>query len=281
MSHNSDYCAPGVIDKKHACFSLASLKRMAQAINKRNAKAKRGVRRIPVNTNKELLVKNITPHLADQCSTQLCWISHPIISSIENDEIVKRTFKESQPTDSDRLRTSKLQAIMKQFEEKYHDFVFFGPVPLNFKSFSTELNNIQIRKLYKNGIRHIGVIFNTKPIPHNGEHWICAHIHLDSNMPIISYFDSYAFPPPKEIIEFLDSVEYKIANMIPKKTLHPIRKINVYQHQQRGDECGVYCMYFILESVKGRSFEDITSKIVRDNQMKMKRDIYMLPKSAH
>ena len=252
---------------------------MAKAINSRNVILGRHVQKIPLHATKAKLIEHITPHLADQCNTQLCWKTHPTITSLRDSEIEKFTFREEQPEESDRLKTFKLQSVMKQYERKYPDFVFFGPVPLNFKDFSIEVNHIQLRKLYNRGVRHVGVIFNTKPIPHKGEHWICAHIHL-SEKPTISYFDSYALAPPKEIVAFFDSVEEQLKHIIPRKILDPERQINIHQHQQSGNECGVYCMYFIIERVKGRSFKDITSNIMRDTQMKAKRSEYMLPESA-
>ena len=48
-------------------------------------------------------------------------------------------------------------------------------------------------------------------------------------------------------------------------------KINNIRHQYKGSECGVYCLNFIVEQLKNKSFEKVTRKIVDDDKMLKRR----------
>ena len=70
------------------------------------------------------------------------------------------------------LRTSNINKALKKYEKAHPDFVFFGPVPINFSEIVTELNGLNLSRLYKNGIRSIGIIFNMDPHTQGGSHWV-------------------------------------------------------------------------------------------------------------
>ena len=75
-----------------------------------------------------------------------------------------------------------------------------------------------------------------------GTHWVLCSL-LDPTTAI--YYDSYAFPPPSHIEEFL-----------LKSRKHVIR--NNVQHQDiKSVTCGYFCIYVAKELIKGRKFIDI------------------------
>ena len=56
--------------------------------------------------------------------------------------------------------------VMNQYEKKYKGFKFFGAVPMDFASLKQlEIANVDYNKLYENGIRKLGIVFNLVPYP--------------------------------------------------------------------------------------------------------------------
>ena len=49
------------------------------------------------------------------------------------------------------------------------------------------------------------------------------------------------------------------------------------QHQYGNSECGVYSINFILRLLKGKSFEDITKKLIPDKMMTDYRSFLFRP----
>ena len=62
------------------------------------------------------------------------------------------------------MNTLDIRAVMDQYEEKYHDFLFVGPVPIDFdeklnfgQCVVDELCKINLNKLNKEGIEKLGL----------------------------------------------------------------------------------------------------------------------------
>ena len=53
-----------------------------------------------------------------------------------------------------------------------------------------------------------------------------------------------------------------------------VYKVNNVRHQYRNSECGVYCINFIVEMLKGRKFEDYVNDVIKDLKMNEKREFY-------
>ena len=77
---------------------------------------------------------------------------------------------------------------MEQYEDKYLDFEFIGPVPIDFdlkdsigNCIVDELCKININRLKKEYINKIGIIFNLDKHYQNGSHWVCLYIDLKKN----------------------------------------------------------------------------------------------------
>ena len=52
------------------------------------------------------------------------------------------------------------------------------------------------------------------------------------------------------------------------------KKYNKTRHQFANSECGVYSMNFIIERLKGKSFEEVTGNVVKDEEMNSRRKTY-------
>ena len=106
--------------------------------------------------------------LKDSCSRYV--ENQGILSNVNDDELRHKTFKPIHPDEwLDNkyawLSNFDIDAVMAQYEDLYKDFVFLGPVPIDFEDIYTELSGKTLQNLYKQGKRRIGIVFNLDP------HW--------------------------------------------------------------------------------------------------------------
>ena len=100
------------------------------------------------------------------------------------------------------------------------------------------LCSINLKDLEKQGKRQIGIVFNTDIHTGPGQHWMCVFCDLDH--PRITYFDSYAKRPEKEIQILMKRwKEQWDATKIHKKPMK--LTYNKTRHQYENSECGMYC----------------------------------------
>ena len=134
----SKYCAPSHTNNGHTCYTLSNLKEMARGIN---STVSRPTEKISLVQKKYDLWESIRKKLSDQCSitkdgesNEWCWIDHDVIKSTTNTKLLKTVFRPVRPIGKNVwLTTSNIYDVMKQYESHYPDFVFFGPVPIDFK----------------------------------------------------------------------------------------------------------------------------------------------------
>jgi hypothetical protein len=53
---------------------------------------------------------------------------------------------------------------------------------------------------------------------------------------------------------------------------------NTIKHQLQNNECGVYAIYFMLQRLLGKDFNEIIQNIVRDKEMNHFRQYIFRPK---
>lgn len=266
------HCAPGRGDDQ-TCYNLDQLKKIAAAYNVHYP-----TQQIKVNQSKQALWNSIRSRLAGQCDNEYCWIDQEFLSNIRDEEMLSHTFRPKKPLGKYQwLTTSNIHDVMKQYERMYNDFVFFGPVPIDFYKSVPEAANINVVSLYRRGIRRIGYVFNTDPSDKPGRHWISMFIDLNPHQPAINFFDSFAVcPPPPEIQRLIRHISGYAEDLYGPGVRFTVN-CNMVKHQYANSECGVYSIYFITESLKGRNFNQISGNIVRDEQMNQRRDEYFRP----
>lgn len=265
------YCAPGKGDGK-TCYSYDQLKKIATALNSRTG--------IKINTSlpKLALWNKIRESMASECSTEYCWIDKDFIRKSRDVNLLMNTFRPKRPFGKYQwLTTSNIHDVMKQYEQMYADFVFFGPVPIDFTEVMPEVAQVNVSRLYNQGIRRLGFVFNTDPSDKPGKHWISMFVSLEKANPYIGFFDSFAIcPPPQSVqrlINYINGFSQKLYSIPNAFKI----ECNMVRHQQANSECGVYSIYFIAESLKGKSFEQISGNIVLDEQMNQHRGEYFRP----
>lgn len=274
------YCSPHNRNNKVSCFSKASLVKIAKEWNKNHKKKK--IQITSQSTIQELWNK-INQKLKKKCYGEWCWIEQDFVKHSLAEEELENTFRPKNPKDwcskkKDWLSTTDIEEVMVQYEDLYPDFTFIGAVPIDFdEEFSMgvcvveELCKISIAKLLNNGITKVGIVFNLDKHTESGSHWIAMFIDLKKER--IYYWDSYGEKPPKEVNNLVNRIKEqgKMKGMKFRYYKNNIR------HQYRNSECGVYCMYFIVKLLQGKTFREIIKNKIKDDDMNVKRGFFYTP----
>ena len=89
----------------------------------------------------------------------------------------------------------------------------------------------KIPRIPKNKV--LSFIFNTDPSDKPGKHWVAFHLTRNT----VFYFDSYGLPP------------YGFGKILRSR---PKRKYFARRLQGNGQECGHYCLFFLLNICQGK-----------------------------
>ena len=268
------YCSPSnTTNKPHTCFNKKSLITISQKWNESNSNNKINI----VNSDKELW-KNIEEKMIDKCNTEWCWVNK-ISSNINHNELF-RPVKPKLWNKKERewLDSINISDVMKQYEETYKDFIFIGPVPIDFdlqNSFGScvvdELCKTNIDKLIKKGKTQIGIIFNLDKHTEEGSHWVALYCNTKSSE--INYFDSYGMEPEDEIKILMNRFHEELEKKNKKCTIN----VNTKRHQYKGTECGVYCLYFIIKMLTTKmKFSRFCNNHMPDDKIFEKRSLFFI-----
>lgn len=277
--HNMSKCSPNANINKitKSCFDRDSLIRIANEWNKIHSN------KINTSFSDAQLWTVINKKMDSQCRDrdEICWINAVNDSKLKTQ--LKEKFKPKMPTKwkkkpNEWLTTTDIRKVMKQYDKKYNNFVFIGPVPIDFDKkvndlgscIVSELCNISVEKLLDKNINKLGVIFNTDPHDKPGEHWISLFADFYSG---IYYFDSYGLKPPKEVKLFMERLKQQ-CNANPKIKQHIETYYNDIRHQYKNSECGIYSINFIVQFLEGKKFIDVINNMVRDDEMHKNRYVY-------
>jgi len=150
------------------------------------------------------------------------------------------------------LSSIDIERAEKEYEKLFKHYVFLGCIPIDFdlksptgKCLVDALCSISIKDLYRKGKTQIGIVFNTDVHTGPGEHWIAlfCDIRPELEQPRVTYFDSYAQRPEKEVQRLMKrwKDEWEPTGVHDKPMLTTYNKI---RHQFKDSECGIYSLYF-------------------------------------
>ena len=271
-----DTCSP--VKKKDeimefTCYTKDALKNLKELWNSRHPDSK-----ISTN-NSKLIWEQLRHKMSSVCERESCWLKQKWVDQGMVNKL-ESNFATTQPESWKRNKNEWLNSlditnVMRQFEEKYKNFEFIGPSPIDFDDHEMygecvweELCKFQLSEKIKNKKTKIGIIFNLDKHDKPGSHWVCMYIDIKKNK--ILYFDSYGDPTPgrikklvKRIIEQGKKIGKKIKFIENKK-----------RHQYSNSECGMFCLYTIIKLLKGRDIKNITKKKISDKLMMRLRNIY-------
>jgi len=202
-------CSPSTEGTKGSCFSRKSLLKIARAWNKANPNDKISLKLSDTELSHK--IKKRMMRFTPGCTEEYCLLKNKIVKNIKDKDINYNTFRPEAPEGAADawLSTLDIQAVMEQYEHKYNDFKFIGPVPIDFDNdifpgmcVSDELCKINLKNLYNKGMRKLGIVFNLDPHYRGGSHWVC--LYMDFKTGGIYYFDSVGDWPPPEIKKLMD-----------------------------------------------------------------------------
>lgn len=272
-------CSPGT--KPHprtcSCLSRKALLKIATVWNQNNDNKIVFKRQ----STSPYLWRQINDRMKDRCKDEWCWIQQEYVKRL-NSEDINNAYRPEMPKSWKQnkyewLKTDDIENVMNQYEEAYKDFYFIGPVPIDFDQpygighcVVDELCKLDISSIYEEGIRKIGIVFNLDPHNKPGSHWVCMFCDLKGKS--IYYFDSYGINPPKEVELLIERLktQAKLLNIKLKKKINPIR------HQYKNSECGVYCLFFITELLKGHKYSKLIKSPIMDETMNRKRKFFFV-----
>tara|TARA_X000000368_G_scaffold184431_1_gene145631 strand:+ start:979 stop:1827 length:849 start_codon:yes stop_codon:yes gene_type:complete len=166
-------------------------------------------------------------------------------------------------SDADILRA------MRRYEKKFPKFHFLEPAPIDFDTKDhhgrcaySNLCNYSYSDLAKK-YNSFAAIFNTDPHDKSGQHWIAFFVNLKKGE--ISYFDSVADPPPKEVKNLINRFAKEGQAYLKNKTIKV--NYNKTRHQLGNTECGVYCLAFVHHMLINGNFDSFTQERIPDEKI--------------
>jgi len=260
-----------------SCFTIEALRKIANKWNETNPTMT--IDYDNTTTGKSLW-KSINNVMSSKCNNEICWVQQPFIKDTPLSRELIKNFKPIMPkkwheNPREWLNTLDIRDVMNQYETKYPHFEFIGPVPMDFDSKTgfgncvvNELCQIKLGDLIKKGKKCIGVVFNLDKHNEPGSHWVAMYMCYETG--ICCYWDSYGMKPNPEVMVLMNRLKSQSQELGKNIDI----KINTVRHQYKNSECGVYCIYFLISLLDGRTFEDIIKNIVNDDDMNSKRKKY-------
>lgn len=281
-------CAPHKTFEKNSCFTLDNLRKIATSYNQYHSD------KINTDQSKDKLVEDLEHKLSNDCSTQVCWLRLKFVKKLKDIDI-NSTFKPFGPKKYKWLNTLHINNVLFQYQFKYPEFLFLGTVPYDFEDLpELGLTNIDFKSYRKHNKHKLGLVINLDEHYKSGSHWVALYFDIKKNQ--IYFFDSVGKPPGHRIKHFIKKIilcmlAHNHKMYLSMKELNKyIRntkgnaiinqlitfKYNLIQHQTKNSECGVYSIHFIVKLLEGVSFDDITSNIIRDEDMANNRDEFFI-----
>jgi|UniRef100_A0A6C0AL89 hypothetical protein len=264
-----DNCAPKKDNELlgFTCYTSNALIKIKSAWDKRHPDQK-----ILENDPKEIWNK-IKEYMRDTCNRESCWLKHKTIREAVDKNIMDYTFAPATPSKwkdnpNTWLNSVDIGKVMKQYEKKYNPmFQFIGPSPINWDTIDDkecvleELCKFDLKNYLKRGHYKIGIIFNLDPHYKSGSHWVMLFINGNANE--IYYFDSYGNANekiPSSIMRLVKKIQAQAKQIGSTYTF----QFNKTRHQYGNSECGMYCLYMIIQLLKRQSFKYLTGKRIVD-----------------
>lgn len=268
--------------KKGTCLDSNTLSLLKNIWNKRHPGNKIKTRR-----NDNIWV-DLKKRLSGSCSNEMCWVDSILEHKRQKESIKEQLFVPVMPESwktnpKEWLSNIEILDVMKQYEEKYDDFVFLGPSPIDFESMNTnsnrnneeicvwpELCNFKLKHHISNNVKKIGMIFNLDKHYEKGSHWVSMFLDIPKRR--LFYFDSAGKKQPPEINELSKKIQKQATELNIDIRIDSNENI---EHQIGKSECGMYCLYFIISLLNNKhNIDYFKNRIIRDKLVRKFRSIY-------
>ena len=275
--HPRNYTSKKQSKLNQSCFDDKTLGLMKQIWNRRypdNPIRARGTKQ---------LWSAFKKHMNNSCSNEMCWIDSAVNDEVLKKKLKKKLFAPNAPKSwlknkNEWLSSVDITGVMRQYEDTYPEFKFFGPSPIDFDSIEyknycvwPEICNFDIQKMIQQTKKQLGFIFNTDVHTKGGSHWIAMFIDLNKDK--CFFFDSNGTKEPPEITTLMHKIknqyEEKCNKCLTIDSNHP------FVHQYTNTECGMYCLYFIVSLLKkSHNMNYFKKKRIPDSVVEKFRNVY-------
>jgi len=255
-------CHPSIKNTENGCLPVTVLERVAKKIG--------------VHKEQEGGLLNVIAKKLDVDPENQNTLVKALPIAEEEKAVLKKSLRPPMPeewrNDPDAwLDTNNINDVMKQYEEAYPKFKFFGAVPIDFSAADPyagkkqclikEICEIDLDGDALEGKDYIGIVFNLDPHYKSGSHWVASFINIPKKE--FYYFDSYGMRPPPQIYKFMQWLTIQEPDM---KLM-----MNGKRFQKKDSECGMFSMEFIISMLEGESFQHFCSRNPSDELMLKKR----------
>lgn len=249
------------------CYSPENLEYIKQLWNSRHPD-----KAIETDDSKEIWTQ-LKKNMSECCSNERDWLRHNFMKQNLSQELLNYTFAPDSPDvwrekPDEWLTSIDILNVMKQYEHIHPDFEFIGPSPIDYDTHMVfgecvweELCNFNLESYIKRNVKHIGVVFNLDPHYKEGSHWVALFISIKHGC--ICFFDSYGEKPEKQINKFMNMVKTQANGLGLDMHKHVIEN----RHQYSDSECGMYCLYFIIQMLNGKKAEYFEKNRIPDKKM--------------
>lgn len=232
---------------------------------------------IITSNDSEIIWNTLKKNMNNTCERESCWLRQHFIRTGLEPELLNYTFAPTTPLEwkdnpNTWLSSLDLTAVMKQFEYAYPCFEFLGPSPIDYDTPKSreqcvwdELCKFHLREQLEKGKNKIGIIFNLDEHYKPGSHWVA--VFIDCKRGMIYYFDSYGDIVPTQILKFVRIVQEQSSKFSKRYDFHMTKT----RHQYENSECGMYCLYFIINMLKGKPITFFENNKIPDREMEKLR----------
>ena len=244
-----------------SCYTPEVLFKMKNVWNKRHPDSK-----ITSNDLKQIW-EELGHYMKNTCDKESCWIKDNLFKTEVEKEQSDNMFSPQAPESwknnkNEWLNSLDIIKFMKQYEAAYKCFEFIGPTPIDYdtqKAYGEcvweDLCKFDLQTEINNGKKKIAVIFNLDPHYKSGSHWVALFVNC--NLKEIYYFDSYGDRCPTNIRRLARTIQNQSDLLGDKYKFFSNKK----RHQYGNSECGIYCLYFIMQLLQDVKFSRFNKKI--------------------
>jgi len=266
-------CHPKKTRKNNSCYEDSVIFKLKDLWNKNNEDKITSTE--PSKIWKDLQIK------IKECSNELCWLDKLISDKDNAKKIKKETFVPDAPVEewkkyNNWLSSQEFDLIMEQYMQKYSNFLYLGPSPIDFdtiikgKCVWPTLCSLNMKQQINNGKTKFGIVLNLDTHNQKGSHWVAIFIDIPKRF--IFYFDSTGKSIPTQVTKFVKRMVQQCKKI--KIHLKEINNLNI-QHQQGTSECGMYVLYFIITLLLETQGPDHFLKPrIADSDVNKLRDVY-------
>lgn len=261
-------CSPAVKNQTPvdgSCFTPEVLQQLKDTYNKHHVNN-------PINSTNPTEIWSELKQRLTTCSKEDCWLEE-IMDPTVRKKLDDYVFAPDHPKDwigkpGAWLSNFDIFAVLKQYETVYPNFKIIGPTPIDFDAIPKDMDNqcvwedlcnFSLKDQLAKNITKIAVVFNLDKHNEDGSHWVSMFVDLDDQY--IFYLDSAGEKVQPEIDKLVKRIMKQGLALSPKMHIHFYENCPV-EHQMGENECGMYCLYFIITMLTGRTEDTVFTNYV-------------------